>query len=322
LIPMGIEKMRLAQELAEELDNKQALVRIMQITAELQARADHYTESEQYFNRAIDLADEIGEVALRCEVRATAGDVYNIVGDMKKAIPYYVEAIDLWPDDGDINLKLICMSQLAKVRANSGEHEAALKTIKEAESLIKPTMSPETRCVFERAHAQVYYMLREFERAATLSLRALDIAREYDLTEQIAANAHNLGDDYVALGDYRKAFSYLKMSQELAENIGYDIVINLNKIFLSFIDALKFDSIEGLSDLEQALVKANERNTVWEQIQVHYFIGRIHFEHKHYDMAKTHMEQSVRIGRDADNKIYDAQANDVLEQIAEIQDAG
>ncbi len=321
LIPMGIEKMRLAQELAEKLDDKRALVRIMRITAELQARADHYTESQQYFQRAIELADEIGDVVLRCEVRATAGDVYMIVGDIKKVIPYLVEAIDLWPDDGDINLKITCMSQLAKALGNSGEHEAALATIKEAESLIEPTMSPETRCVFERAHAQIYYMLREIERSAALSLRALDIAKEYDIKEQIAANAHNLGDDYVALGDYRKAFSYLKMSQELAEGIGYDIVINLNKIFLSFIDALKFDSSEGLSDLEQALIKANERNTVWEQIQVHHFLGRIHFERKKYDLAKTHLEQTVRIGRAADNMIYDAQANDVLEQIAEIQDA-
>ena len=321
LIPMGIEKMRLAQELAEELDDKRALVRIMRVTAELQARADNYTESQQYFQSAIELADEIGDVALRCEVRATAGDVYIIVGDIKKAIPYLVDAITLWPDEGDINLKITTMSQLAKALANSGDPEAALAAIKDAQKLIAPTMSPETRCIFERAHAQVFYMLREIEPSVALSLRALDIAKEYDLKEQIAANAHNLGDDYVALGDYRKAFSYLKMSQEISEEIGYDIVINLNKIFLSFIDALKFGSSEGLADLEQALITANERNTVWEQIQVHHFLGRIHFEHKKYDLAKTHLEQSVRIGRAADNKIYDAQATDVLEQIAEIQDA-
>ncbi len=91
---------------------------------------------------------------------------------------------------------------------------------------------------------------------------------------------------------------------------------------LALSDHLPITSVLAvLVNLEQALIKANERNTVWEQIQVHHFLGRIHFEHKKYDLAKTHLEQSVRIGRAADNKIYDAQATDVLEQIAEIQDA-
>jgi predicted ATPase len=57
MIAMGIEKMRLAEELAEELGDKRALVEILRITAELQARSDHFA-SQQYFQHAIELADE------------------------------------------------------------------------------------------------------------------------------------------------------------------------------------------------------------------------------------------------------------------------
>ena len=66
-----------------------------------------------------------------------------------------------------------------------------------------------------------------------------------------------------------------------------------------------------------ALARAMERNTVWEQVQVHYFLGRIHFERSQYDVARSHLEQTIRIGRAADNRVYDAPAADLLAQMAD-----
>ncbi|MDD5306651.1 MAG: protein kinase [Deltaproteobacteria bacterium] len=317
LVPLGLQKMQLAEELGEEQGAKRELVQIMRITAELHARVARFMESQQYFQRAIELADEIGEPDLRCGVRATAGQVYTRIGDLKKALPFLREAVLLCGAAGNRNLQITCMSQIAKAEANSGELETALATIGEAEKLVVEATDPGTRCEFERCHAQVHYMRRDLEKSVAHSMKALEIAKEYGLRDQIAANAHNIGDDHVAMGDYKKAFTYLRFSQEVAEEIGSDILINLNNIFLAFIDALKFGSNEGLSQLEKALSLANERNTVWDQIQVHYFLGRIHFERKQYAEARTHLEHSIRIGRAADNKIYDAQAVDLLEQIDE-----
>ncbi|MFO8071694.1 MAG: protein kinase [Polyangia bacterium] len=314
---LGIDKMRLAEELAEQVGDKRSLVQILRLNAELQARTDHFAESQQYFQSAIELADELGDPNLRCEVRATAGEIHILIGDMKKAAPYYREAIELCEVTGDLNLQISCMAQLAKAEANSGELERALDTILHAEKLIGSDVDPTAQCVYERARAQVHYMRREIEKSITHSQRALEIAREYDLKEQIAANAHNIGDDYVLLSDYRKAFSYLRMSQETAEQINYDIAVNLNTIFLSFIDALKFGSDEALEQLERALELATERNTIWEQVQVHYFLGRIHFERGHREKAETHLDQSLRIGRAADNRIYESQVLDLLDQIAD-----
>ena len=317
---MLFRSMRLAEQLAEELGEKRTLIQLLRLMAELQGRSDQFAESQQYFKHAIRLADEIGDPDLRCEVRATAGEIYILLGDMKKAAPFYREAIDLCALTGDTNLQVSCMAQLAKALANSGEADKALPIIADAEGRIDGDVTPETRCVFERSRAQVYYMRREIERSIQYSMRALDIAREYDLKTQVAANAHNIGDSYVLLGDFRKAFSYLRTSQEVGEEIGYDLVMNLNRIFLAFIDALKFGSDDGLRQLEEALAVANERNTVWEQVQVHYFLGRIHFERKSYAAARDHLEQSLRIGRAAENRIYEAQVNDILEQLEE-QDA-
>ncbi len=318
MLNLGLDKMMLAEQLAVELDDNRTLVQIMRITAELHVRASHYAESQQYFQRAIELADEMGDQELRCKVRATAGDAYDWVGDLEKSAQYYQEAIDIWSETDDQDLLIRSMAYLSKAQANSGEPQQAFETLAEAKALITAETDPITRCIVERCSAAPHYMLHDFDAYNLASQKALEIAKEYDIKDQIAANAHNIGDSYLALGDYAKAFFYFKMSQEVGETLGLELFINLNSIFLAFIDALNFGSNEGLAQLEKALATANEQNAVWEQIQVYYFLGRIHFERKQYDLAKPNLEQSVKIGRATNNRIYEAQAQDVLEQIKEI----
>ncbi|MCP4674778.1 MAG: protein kinase [Deltaproteobacteria bacterium] len=316
-LDLGQKKMRLAEELAEETGDTRKLIQILRLNAEIQARSDHYLESQQYFQRAIELADELGEEKMRCEVRITAGQVYIWTGDMKKAVPYYREALELSSSSKEPDLFITSSAQLAKALAMSEQDDEALEILSKAGELIDTTENPNTRCEFEFAHSYVYYMRRDMEQAVHYNMRSLEIAKEYDIKDMVARNAHNIGDVCLAQGDYRKAFTYLRMSVDVAEEAGLDLLLNLNNIFLSFIDALKFGSNEGLAKLEKALTIANERNTVWEQVQVHYFLGRIHFERKQYDSAKTHLEQTIRIGRAAENKVYDAPAMDLLTQINE-----
>jgi serine/threonine protein kinase/predicted ATPase len=319
-LKLGIEKMRLAEELAEEIGDRSTLVQIMQLSAELNARADRYVESQQYFQRAIELSDTLGDTSTRAAVRATAGHVYFRTGDLKKAAPYYRESIDIirTVQPLDANLLVSSMAQLAKVESNGAELEAARATLAEAEKLMESVTSPTTRCELEQAKGQYFNMIGDLERSIVHTSRSLEIAREYDLKDLIAKDAHNIGDASLAFGDYRKAYTFLRMSQEVAESIEHEVLINLNTIFLSFIDALKFGSNEGLTQLKKALEVASERNTVWEQIQVHFFLGRIFFEREDYVTARKHLEQSIRIGRAAENKVYDARAVDLLEQLAEL----
>lgn len=318
-LSLGQKKMRLAEELAEEIGDQRQLVQILRINAELQARSDRYLESQQYFQRAIELADDLDDLELRYKVRATAGQVHMWLGDMKKSEPFYREAIDLGIDHADPSFLVQSMAQLAKVKSMAADAGSALKTIEKAAALVTSDLDPVARSEFEQARGQVYYMLRDTEKSIHYQQKSLEITKEYGLRDLEAKAAHNLGDTYLNLDDYRRAFTYLRMSLDVATEIGYEMLINLNNIFLAFIDALKFGSNEGLLKLEKALALANARNTVWEQVQVHYFLGRIHFERKQLDMANSHLEQALRIGRAAENRVYDAQAVDLLAQIAELE---
>jgi eukaryotic-like serine/threonine-protein kinase len=319
-LEMGLEKMRLAEELAEDVSNERMLIQIMRLTAELQARSDRFVEAQQYFQRAIELADNLKDEELLREVRRTAGQVYIWLGDMKKAGLYYKEAIELSSPDTEANFMISCIANLAKAEANSGMGEQSLVTIERAHDLVDHKTEPQIRCEYEQARAQVFYMLRNIDKSISHNMKSLDIAKEYDLKDVVAKDAHNIGDAYLELGDYRKAYTFLRLSMEVSEEIGHELLINLNRIFLAFIDALKFGSNEGIARLEKALERANESNTVWEQLQVHFFLGKIHFEKKQYKPAKEHLEHSRRIGRAANNKIYDTQAIDLLAQINEFED--
>ena len=131
----------------------------------------------------------------------------------------------------------------------------------------------------------------------------------------VAKNAHTLGDTYLLLGDYRKAYTFLRTSMEIAEELGYDILINLNQIYQAFIDVMKFESEDGVKKLKKSLELANKRDNIWEQLQVHYFLGKVYFERRQYEYAVSHLRQVIRIGRTADNIRYEAETMELLDQI-------
>jgi serine/threonine protein kinase/tetratricopeptide (TPR) repeat protein len=314
---LGIEKMRLAEELAEELGDKQKLFQVMRVSAELHVRSDKHIEAQHYFKKAIDLADELGDKGAMSSIHAVAGQVYNRIGDMKNAIHYYREATSLSSETADRSYVVSIMSSWAIAEAVSGNLEDADAIMKYSEALIDDETSPVSRCKYDGALGTYYYMAGEKEKSLSHQSKVIEIGKEYGLKDIIAKHAHTLGDTYLLLGDYRKAYTFLRTSLEISEELGYDILINLNQIYLAFIDAMKFGSDDGLQKLKNSLDLANKRDNIWEQLQVHYFLGKIYFEQKQYDHAVSHLRQAVRIGRTANNIRYEAKTMDLLEQIKE-----
>jgi uncharacterized protein HemY len=102
-------------------------------------------------------------------------------------------------------------------------------------------------------------------------------------------------------GDFRKDFSYLRQSHELAVETGDDVLTTRNEICLNFIDALKFGSNEGLDRLRGALNDAQERHDVREQIMIHEFLGRVFSDRRQKEPARTHLESALTLATESEN---------------------
>ncbi len=313
----GLEHIQAAEWVAEDATDKETLVRILLVTSELHAHCEHTVEVDWYLEWALDLASRVGDKELNFDVLQAAGHVYFLIGNMKQAGPRFKEAIELAQDDTEMdkNQLITCMAQLAKVEAASSELEQAVKTLAEAESLLDDNSDLLARCEIEQSKGRAFFMAGNFEKSLESQLRLLDIAKEYGLKDFLADTTYLLGELYLENGDMAKAFAYLTMSRDTADEIGMKQLKSLNNLLLQYIDAVELLGTDQVGDLEKLLLDALERDAVWEQLHLLYYLSKIYMEKGQRSMAQEHLTHLIKLGAKVNNRLYHNKAEELLKEI-------
>lgn len=125
-------------------------------------------------------------------------------GDYEAALAQYREALDIAPDDPEINLMIGMMSEAL------GRSEDAAEYYARAEALF------ESRTTFLAAKSQRYSVMRQYEEAEQAALEAIE------LDDQYAWTYCNLGGAYEGQGRIGEAISALQTCSDLAREQGQD----------------------------------------------------------------------------------------------------
>ena len=312
---LGLKKIQLAEWVSEQVTDKQTLVRVLLLTSELHAHCEHNVEVDWYMEWAMDLSQNLHDNELSFEVLESAGHVYFLLGDMKKAAPMFRQAIELASEQTDRDRLISCMAKLSKVEASAGELEQAMKTLSSAEQLIEETSDLLTLCEIEQSRGRAFFMAGNTEKAIDSQLKLLEIAKEYGLKEYIADTAYLTGQLYLESGENAKAFAYLNMSKDTAMGIGLKNLINIDNLLLNYIDAIEIGGGNQIEDLEKALLDALERDAVWEQLHLLYYLSKIYIEKGLKKLAREHLVQLIKLGATLNNRLYYTKAEELLKEI-------
>ncbi len=312
---LGLDKIQVAEWISDDVTDKATLAKSLVRIAELNARLEHNVEVDWYVEWAVDLTREIEDKELGYEVKTSAGQVYYLLGDVKRAVPFYREAIELIRDTTDKDRLVSCIAQLSIVEAGAGELEQAMETLAEADALIDDTLNPATRCKVEHSRGSAYASAGNLNRAIQAQLRSLEIAKEYGLKKHVAETSHNAGKLYLDLGDHARAFTHLTTSREAAEELGLGGIVKLNRLLLDYIDAVEMGNDEGVQALEKLLLDALEREAAWEQLHLLFYLSKIYVERGQNAMAREHLTQLLDLGARLHNHLYHAKAEHMLKEI-------
>ncbi len=132
-------------------------------------------------------------------------------------------------------------------RAGSGDLAAALGALDQAERLDRPDdlVAAANR---EKLRVLAYSYARDYRAAVESSERAIGVARSAGLRYDIAASLHNLGDNCRCLGDFPRAYAALTESKEVAEALGAERLVTINRIHLAYLDG-----VSGQPDADKLL---------------------------------------------------------------------
>ena len=292
----GDQHMLAAIELAEALERRDYLARFALLHGRFLVAAYRVEEARQWLERAQDLARVLDDRALFRDVLLGTAESIVRVGQHRTAIQYLQQAFQLSREDDDVEMQLRCLTNLALTQATGGDPKSALQTVERARSLLSQRPDRLTECELFKMESLVHYFGRSYERAIEAARRGLELAKEHGFPYEAAVDAHNMGDCYVRLGDYKAAFASLRYSYEISRDNGIEYLQDANLRMLGFIDAMRFGSEDGRLHVLESMRKAERRGHVWDIVQTRFLLAMIQQQSGDPENARTSLREALRIG--------------------------
>jgi tetratricopeptide (TPR) repeat protein len=315
---IGIEKLKLAADLAEEIGNRRQLVAAVTMIGNLATAKGKFGEAQRHFTRALELSEGLTDVGVRRDILGALGNLHNKNGEYMQATGYLEEAIRLAKQTGDRGEELAYTRLLAHAMAAQGKRSIAMSYMREAEGLATGTGDKFVETEMWKSRGLVHFLLREWEDALEYSEKALELAKEYHIPYEIAVNSHNIGDIQIRQGNFKKAFTSLSYSFEVSREHGFTKLEMFNMSLLGYIDAVRFGSAEGLEKIKHGIRFAQDKQYIWDLIQGKYFLGLAFFELEQYEDARMALQEAVHLGKTTGNIMYVEDSEQLLRQIDEI----
>ena len=237
-------------------------------------------------------------------------------GDHRAAALQFEEALEHSRELDDAEAQIRCLVPLALAMASDERRQPALDALEEARRLQKSIGADHfTECEMLKMESLVHFFGLEYERSLASSGQALELAKEYGFSYEAAVNAHNMGEGYLRLGDYKRAFASLRYSYEMARDHGFEKLQWSNMRVLGFIDATRFGSREGRGHVAQANEYAMMRGYVWDLIQGRYYLAIIDQGRGDVDAARIALREILRLAADHGHTDYVRAAEKALDAL-------
>ena len=269
----GAERMSQALELAENLGRDEYVARFGMLRGRLLGNANRFDEGKQWLDSAREVARRLGNRELLRDITVATAEAYTKNGEYSSSIGLLKEALVLSRDTGDLQAQIRCLIPLSLAHAATGDHAAAFETLEEARRLAGMHPDRYTDCELLKTEGLIRYYGRDWAGTVDSSTRALELAKEYGFAYEATVNAHNCGDAYLRMGDFKRAFASLRYAYELAKESGYIKQEYNNLRILGFIDAVRFKSAEGRRRVAEAVEYARRNNYVWDLVQSLYMLA-------------------------------------------------
>ncbi|MBK8169117.1 MAG: protein kinase [Sandaracinaceae bacterium] len=294
----GAKHLAAAIEIAETLGRESDIARFSIMRGRLLINALKFEEGRHWLDRGRDIARRLNDRALLRDGALAAAEADSRNGEHVRAVAAFKEALEVSRELGDLPAQIRCLIPLSLAFASSGDSAAAFRTLGEARDLAKLAPDRFTDCELLKFESLLCFYAEDHERSIECAQKALDLAKEYGFDYECAVNAHNIGEAYLRLADFKRAFASLRYSYELARERGYEKLEIMNLRVLGYIDASKFGSSEGRARIVEAIQYASDHGYVWDLIEGKLMLAIVDEKLGEREEARRLLREVLRLATD------------------------
>jgi serine/threonine protein kinase/predicted ATPase len=312
---LGIEKMRLAADLAEDLNDRRSLVVAVTLIGRLATKATRFGEALRHLTRALELSEGLTDLSLRRDILGAMGLTYSRNAEHIQAEQYLREAYQLAVATDEVKAQASLSLSLGHSQAARGDRTAALESLARAEAIISTQGDMFALAELHKDKGIIHFVLRDLDAAREATELSLEIAKSYDFHYLRAVCTHNIGDVHLRRNNLAKAFTYFYNSLQICEQHGFDKLRSLNLMFVGHIDVLRLRTDKGIDQILDGLRFAEEKHYVWDIIQGKYLLGLAYYELGRLDPAKEVLQETLRLSRTTGNRAHVDECEELLAAI-------
>ncbi|MCA9628185.1 MAG: hypothetical protein KC766_10990, partial [Myxococcales bacterium] len=272
-----------------------------------------YKEARQLLSRAAQLAQQTSlSSSERRALLAAEAEVCFHQGDFRAAMESIEQAKQLTGGD-DFERHRMELSS-AQALAGAGELDAAQQALDAASAILPAEDDPVMLCERAKVRALIRAFQRDWGGSALAAEQAAELGREAGLSHEVAVNLHNQGDSLMRLGELPRAYAALQKSLEVAEVIGSDRMVNLNRIMLAYLDAANGSNV-ARRVLGERLAAAEAQRWTWDAITGRYLLGKLLAEQGDVLGARRELTLARRLAEDSKNRLLSEDCRMQLEAL-------
>lgn len=286
------ERLRRGLDLAAHMPTTPTVARLHLLFGRLMVVAHHVDFALTYIQRAEEMAEELGDGRMIRDAWMARAEADLRRGATRHAIEILSRALARAREEGDVDAQIRCLVHIALAHAQAGERDASLGRIASARELLQQKPDRTVECELCTVECFAHNLAGDVPRGIDAATRGLELARDYGLAYHASIHAHNLGDSYVRLGDYKRAFPQLRYSYEIAREHGIEHILTANLRVLGFIDAMRFGTTEGRTHVVSAMEYAMRKGDHWELVQSRLMLAAIDQQQGRFQGAIEHLHEA------------------------------
>jgi len=262
----------------------------------------NYKKAIEYYEKALEIAREIGNKLGEGTALGNLGLVYGGLGKIKKAMEYYEKALEIAREIGNKLGEGAALANLGLIYGDLGEVKRAIEYYEKALEIAREIGNKSGEGTALGNLGLVYRDLGEVKKAMEYYEKALEIAQEIGNELGEGAALANLGLAYGDLGEVKKAIEYYKKALEIARDIGNKsgegaALANLGLVYgdLGEVNFLFGDWKSSLDLLYKSLEIYQEIENPTRQAEVLAKIGDLQIKSGDWEEAQANFNKSFEI---------------------------
>lgn len=207
----------------DSADYRRAKARALNIMGEVYYSLGQRRKSIELFDQALPLWTDIGERAGQALALLNLGYSYSDLGNPQIASEYFQRSLALWQSIDDGRGTALARTALGGTYSTLGEEQLALNLHRQAAEHFRATGDKQGEAAALNGLASVYYDLKEYQAALDNYFEALRLYEAIG-SDFTALNKFLVGRILYQKGEFEQAFTYYQESLDLSRKAGDRVV--------------------------------------------------------------------------------------------------